>query len=101
MKSALEIALEKTKDIKPEAAEYIPEELKAKIRDVNKEFDAKIAESETMFKQRLKELAEQYGARELEAHMPSFLAQVKQQKDAINEERRIAINGILEQNRKS
>ena len=61
MKSALEIAPEKTKDIRAEETEYIPEELKAKVREVNQEYDAKIAEVETLFKSRLKEMVEQYG----------------------------------------
>lgn len=95
MKSALEIALEKTKDIKAEETEYIPEELKVKVREVNQEYDAKIAEVETIFKSRLKEMTEQYGPQEVQAHLETFYSQIRQEKDRINEDRRDAVEKIL------
>lgn len=95
MKSALEIALEKTKDIKAEETEYIPEELKVKVREVNQEYDAKIAEVETIFKSRLKEMTEQYGPQEVQAHLETFYSQIRQEKDRINRNRRDAVEKIL------
>lgn len=95
MKSALEIALEKTKDIKAEETAYIPEELKVKVREINQEYDAKVAEVETIFRSRLKEMTEQHGPQEVQAHMETFYAQLRQEKDRINEDRRDAVDKVL------
>ncbi|MEW6200685.1 MAG: hypothetical protein AB1546_01830 [bacterium] len=100
MKSALEIALEKTKDIKPKESEYIPEDKKDRIREINKEFDAKIAELETNFTSRLKSMQERYGAREVSTHLESFYAELRREKDLINEDRHKTIEKILQSGKK-
>ena len=51
MKSAIEIAMERTADVEPADDPYeLTDEHKAKIREINKEYDAKIAEIERNIK---------------------------------------------------
>jgi len=89
MKSAIEIALEKTKDIEPqEPPKELPEEAKEKIRQINKEYDARVAEVETKVSSKIREMIQQYGPEEVKAHMPDFQAQLRQERDRINSERR-------------
>ena len=89
MKSALEIALENTRDIQPEETEKsLPEDAKEKIRQINREFDAKIAEVDTRVNARIREMVQQYGPQEVNNHASEIHGQVRQEKDRINAERR-------------
>ena len=88
MKSAIEIAMERTKDIKAADDPYAltPEE-KEQVRELNKKYDVKIAELETQFNSRIRSLRETHGTAEVEAHMEQFYVELRNQREVVNAER--------------
>lgn len=97
MKSALEIALEKTSHIEAkDDPKQLSDDEKQKVRDINQEFDSKIAELEIEFSRRIRELAEQHGEQTLKQHLPHFDQELRNARDAINAERQAALKDFLE-----
>jgi hypothetical protein len=96
VKSALEIALERTKDIAPsEDPNALTAEEKAKVRELNKLYDSKIAELEIQFTTRLRALAEQHGEREVTEHMEQFSGELRSHRDTINAERATELENLM------
>ncbi|HOC93678.1 MAG TPA: hypothetical protein PKH33_15120 [bacterium] len=88
MKSALELALEKTKDIVPQDDPMeLSKEAKQQIRDINREFDALIAEIELKVSARLREAESQFSQEEIRQLLPELEAQLQGERDRINAER--------------
>ncbi|HOX28613.1 MAG TPA: hypothetical protein PLQ76_05600, partial [bacterium] len=79
MKSALEIALERTKDIVPQNdPNELSDEAKSKIREINKEFDVRIAEIEVKASSKARELMQSYSEKELEEILPAVKGQSRE-----------------------
>ena len=97
MKSALDIALEKTASIeaKEDPHALTPEE-KAKVREINVEYDAKIAELEVQVTQRIRQLAETHGEAEVQAHMEMFQQEIMASRDQINAERQSKLDAYYQ-----
>lgn len=90
--------MEKTKDIAPDRDPFeLPEEAKAKIRSINQDYDAKIAEMEINVTKKIREMAQSMGQQELQAHAQEISRQVRAEKDRINAERRDKTEAIREQ----
>jgi hypothetical protein len=88
MKSALEIALEKTRGIAPsEDPRMLTVEEKARVREINREFGAKIAEIEIQVSQRIRQMAGKFGEQEIQEHMQSFQQELRGERNRINAER--------------
>ena len=88
MKSALEIALEKTQDIQAqEDPHQLTSDEKQQVRVINQEFDARIAELELEFSRRIRQIAEEHGQEQLKAHLPMFDQELRTARDTINSER--------------
>ena len=97
MKSALEIALEKTKDIiAQDDPNALSDEAKKKVRGLNKEFDARIAEIEIRVSAKVREMQGQYSKEELEQMLPEMLDQFKADKERINAERKEKVDAVME-----
>jgi hypothetical protein len=95
MKSALEIALEKTKDIEPkDDPRRLTDDEKGRVREINRDFDAKIADVELSFAHRLREMVGQHGEQEVQAHMQQFQQEMRGQRDKINAERQLALDAF-------
>lgn len=97
MKTALEIALEKTRDITPQDdPNALSDDAKKQIRAINKEYDARIAEIEIKTSSKLREMQGQYSEQELQSILPEMIEQIKSQKDAINAERKEKTDAVAE-----
>ncbi|HOO55608.1 MAG TPA: hypothetical protein PLN69_02220 [bacterium] len=95
MKSALEIALEKTKDIKAENdPNALSKEAFEKIRQINKDFDAQIAEMEINIAAKVREMQGSMTQEELQAYLPQVVEDLKTKKDQFNSERNTKIEEI-------
>ncbi len=102
MKTALEIALEKTRDITPQDdPNALSDEAKKQIRAINKEYDARIAEIEIKTSSKLREMQGQYSEQELQSILPGMIEQIKSQKDAINAERKEKTDAVAAQDLKN
>lgn len=97
MKSALEIALERTKDISAgEDPNALNDEQKSKLREINLQFDETIAKLEIEFTQRIRSMAEKYGDEEIREHLASFQQELRAERDRINAERQAAIQVLMD-----
>ncbi len=102
LKTALEIALEKTRDITPQDdPNALSDEAKKQIRAINKEYDARIAEIEIKTSSKLREMQGQYSEQELQSILPGMIEQIKSQKDAINAERKEKTDAVAAQDLKN
>lgn len=96
MKSALELALEKTAHIEPKGDPLaLSDEEKIRVREINMKYDQKMSELEIEFTRKLREVAETQGQQELQAHMAYFQQQITQVRDGINAERQEELNAYL------
>jgi hypothetical protein len=96
MKTALEIALEKTRDIvAQDDPNALSEDAKKKIRGINKEYDARVAEIEVRISSKLRELQGSHSQQELQAILPPMLEQFKADKDRINAERKEKTDAVI------
>ena len=96
MKTALEIALEKTRDIvAQDDPNALSEDAKKKIREINKEYDARTAEVEVRASSKLRELQGSHSQQELQAILPQMLEQLKAEKDRINAERKEKTDAVI------
>ena len=97
MKSALEIALEKTQDIEArEDPNQLTDEEKGRVRDINREYDAQVAGVELKVSQRIREMIETHGEKEVQAHMQLFQQDLRAERDRINAERQTALAAFYE-----
>lgn len=94
IKSALEIALEKTQMINDKEYFTLNKEQREKIDKINKEYDIKVAELEIKFSSKLKEMKERCGEEEFNEHVSSFYREFENERNKINEERRNKIDKI-------
>jgi hypothetical protein len=96
MKSALEVALERTKDIKAgDDPNQLTDEQKQEVREINKAYDAEIAKLEIEFSHKIRQMAEQYGEEEVRTHLASFQTELRRERDRINAERQEKIKESL------
>jgi hypothetical protein len=95
MKSALEIALERTKNIvAQEDPNALPKEALDEIRSVNQDFDASIAEVEVLMSSKARDLQGQVPREELQTYLQQLAEGFRQKKDEINAERNVKIEEI-------
>ncbi len=96
MKSALEIALEKTKNIQPQDdPNALSDEAKKELRDLNREYDARIAEVEIRLSSKIREMQGRYSQQELQGVLPELVEQFKAEKDRINAERKEKTDDLI------
>lgn len=96
MKSALEIALEKTARFQREAAETrLTPEQKARIEEIEKECRAKLAEKEIMIQSKIKEVAQRAGSsEEFYSHTELMRQAFDKERTALLEEKEAKIRDI-------
>lgn len=93
MKSALELALEKTESlVDKDAAKLTPEQLEA-IDETKKEFEAKWAEQEIVIKGRMEKIAQE-DPQAFAEHRGQFQTEMNQVREKIFAERDEKIAGI-------
>lgn len=85
MKSALELAMEKTASLQEGGG--LTEEQKAKIAEIEKEYKAKIAEQEIMLESKLKAVARQEQGRAFSEQVTLLREQLAQERARLEEEK--------------
>ena len=97
MKSALEIAMERTRDISPgEDPFQLTDAQKAAVREINIECDAALAKLEIEFGSRIREMIAQYGEAEVEAHLEAFQNEIRAERNRVNAERQVKIHSYMD-----
>ena len=86
MKSALELALEKTDDLVDKDTQLTPEQVAA-IDEVRKEYEAKWAEQEIVLQQRIDKLRAETDPQTFAEHSRQFADEMNQVREGIYAER--------------
>jgi hypothetical protein len=95
LKSAWEIALEKTAKLKGDAGEEkLSPDQRKKINEIEKEHQAKTAEKEIMFQTNLKKLAREYQPAEFQQHAMVLNQSFAQEKESLQKEKEKKIEAI-------
>lgn len=95
MKSALEIALEKTASAQQSGK--LTETQRSTIGDLEKEYQAKIAEQEIMVESKIKLLAAQATGPEFQEQVHALREQRLQERERLEEEKKKKIQAVREQ----
>lgn len=95
LKSAWELALEKTAGLKSDASEEkLSPEQRKKIAEIGKEYQARIAEKEIMFQTKLKKLPMECNPAELQQQAMLLSQSFAQEKNSLQEEKAQKIEAI-------
>jgi len=95
LKSAWEIALEKTGKYKAEAKEErLTPEQRERIREIENEYQAKIAEKEIMLQSKIKKLERDYGPLEAQRQAETLRQELEREKAALMEEKSKKIEAV-------
>ena len=95
MKSALEIAMEKTAGA--EQGGKLTDEQRTGIADLEKEYQAKIAEQEIMNESKIKALAVQTQGPEFQEQVHALREQLVQERERLEEEKKAKIQAVRDQ----
>ena len=95
MKSALEIAMEKTAGA--QEGGRLTDEQRSAIGDLEKEYQAKIAEQEIMIESKIKQLAAQATGHEFQEQVYALREQLAQERERLEEERKAKVQAVREQ----
>ncbi len=95
MKSALEIAMEKTAGA--EQVGKLTDEQRSAIGDLEKEYQAKIAEQEIMVESKIKLLAAQATGHEFQEQVHALREQLAQERERLDEDRKAKIQAVRDQ----
>ena len=91
MKSALEIALEKTAT---QGGSKLTDEQRSEISNLEKEYRAKIAEKEIMVESKIKQLAVQAGGPAFQTQVAALQEQLLQERERLEEDREKKIKAV-------
>ena len=92
MKSALEIAMEKTAGAQQGGT--LTDEQRTGIADLEKEYQAKIAEQEIMIESKIKALAAQAQGHEFQQQVHAFREQLVQERERLEAEKNTKIQAV-------
>ena len=95
MKSALEIALEKTAT---QGGSKLTDEQRSEISNLEKEYRAKIAEKEIMVESKIKQFAVQAGGPEFQTQVAALQEQLLQERERLEEDREKKIKAVRDSN---
>ena len=95
MKSALEIAMEKTAGA--DKGGRLTDEQRSAIADLEKEYQAKIAEQEIMVESKIKLLAAQATGHEFQQQVHALREQLAQERERLEEERKARTQAVRDQ----
>ena len=95
MKSALEIALEKTASA--QQVGKLTEKQRSTIGDLEKEYQAKIAEQEIMVESKIKLLAAQATGPEFQEQVHALREKLLQERERLEEDKKQKIQSVREQ----
>ena len=99
MKSALEIALERTAKLSEgEATVKLTDDQRAKIAELEQEYRAKIAEQEIMAETHIKALALQTSGREFSEQVMLLREQLNQDKQRLDAEKTARVQAVRDGN---
>ncbi len=95
MKSALEIAMEKTAGA--QQGGKLTDEQRSAIGDLEKEYQAKVAEQEIMIESKIKVLAAQATGPEFQQQVHALREQLVQERERLEEEKKAKIQAVRDQ----
>jgi len=95
MKSALEIAMEKTAGA--QQGGKLTDEQRKGIADLEKEYQAKIAEQEIMIESKIKALAVQVQGHEFQQQVHALREQLVQERERMEAEKKAKIQAVRDQ----
>ena len=95
MKSALEIAMEKTAGA--QEGGKLTDEQRGAIGDLEKEYQAKIAEQEIMVESKIKALAAQATGPEFQQQVHALREQLVQERERLDEEKKAKVQAVRDQ----
>lgn len=95
MKSALEIAMEKTAGT--QRGGRLTEKQRNGIADLEKEYQAKIAEQEIMIESKIKALAVQVQGHELQQQVHALQEQLVQERESLEADKKAKIQAVRDQ----
>ncbi len=95
MKSALEIAMEKTAGV--QQGGKLTDEQRSAIGDLEKEYQAKIAEQEIMVESKIKLLAAQATGPEFQEQVYALREQLAQERERLEEEKKAKTQAVRDQ----
>ncbi len=95
MKSALEIAMEKTAGA--QQGGKLTDEQRSAIGDLEKEYQAKVAEQEIMIESKIKALAAQATGPEFQQQVHALREQLVQERERLEEEKQAKIQAVRDQ----
>ena len=95
MKSALEIAMEKTAGA--QQGGKLTDEQRTEIAGLEKEYQAKVAEQEIMAESKIKALAVQVQGHEFQEQVHALREQLVQERERLEEEKKAKIQAVRDQ----
>lgn len=95
MKSALEIAMEKTAEA--QQGGKLTDDQRSAIGDLEKEYQAKVAEQEIMIESKIKALATQAQGHELQQQVLALREQLVQERERLEAEKKAKIQVVRDQ----
>ncbi len=95
MKSALEIAMEKTAGA--QEGGRLTDEQRSAIGDLEKEYRAKIAEQEIMTESKIKQLAARATGPEFQEQVHALREQLAQERERLEEEKKAKVQAVRDQ----
>ena len=95
MKSALEIAMEKTAGAQEGGG--LTDEQRSAIGGLEKEYQAKIAEQEIMTESKIRQLAAQATGHEFQEQVHALREQLAQERERLEEEKKAKVQAVRDQ----
>jgi len=95
MKSAIELALERTARFKKEAEEAaLPEEKRRRISEIEKEYQAKVAEAEILLEEKFKKALQTLPPEEAPIHIEALRETFQKERESLNKKKFLEIEKV-------
>lgn len=95
MKSAVELALERTARFKKEAERAaLPEEKRKRILEIEREYQAKIAEAEILLEEKIKQASRTLPPREARERIEALREEHQRERESLNKKKLLEIERV-------
>ena len=95
MKSAIELALERTTHFKKDAEKAaLPKEKIKRISEIEKEYQAKVAETEILLESRFKKVVQTLAPEEAPIHIEALREEFQKERESLNKKKLLEIEKI-------
>jgi hypothetical protein len=95
MKSAIDLALERTTRFKKDAKDAaLPEEKRKRISEIEKEYQAKVAETEILLESRLKKVVQTLAPEEAPIQIEALREEFQKDRESLNKKKVLEIEKV-------